>query len=258
MAAQFGPLVSRRRKNTHTWKLKIFSAVRSSFLVYLVKPNLLETCTFCRPANLALARLVKGDGEAGGRYWEAPFWCAKVVSLRKSLQTTGETQGFLIVVYKHLAKTANFGIQTIGEIHDQLIIDCYSCVSHLISNKIIVAQYIYFKMFWVWSTLDVLGGEERLLLIRSLFPRFHQNSRCFFEPKQRRTPTLPSSDSTSVLAKKNCALMASQCCLTASATDKNAQHDLTTSNFPTTQSPSLLARTTKTSQRRRCGRRKFL
>ena len=31
--------------------------VSSSFLVYLVKPNLLETCTFCRPANLALARL---------------------------------------------------------------------------------------------------------------------------------------------------------------------------------------------------------
>ena len=28
-----------------------------SFLVYLVKPNLLETWTFCRPANLALARL---------------------------------------------------------------------------------------------------------------------------------------------------------------------------------------------------------
>ena len=35
-------------------------AHRWSFFVYLVKPNLLETCTFCRPANLAEARLVNG------------------------------------------------------------------------------------------------------------------------------------------------------------------------------------------------------
>lgn len=35
-----------------------------SFLVYLVKPNLLETCTFCRPANFAEARL--GCWEAAG------------------------------------------------------------------------------------------------------------------------------------------------------------------------------------------------
>ena len=36
-------------------------AHRWSFLVYLVKPNLLETCTFCRPANLAEARLPWDD-----------------------------------------------------------------------------------------------------------------------------------------------------------------------------------------------------
>ena len=46
-------------------------AHRWSFLVYLVKPNLLETCTSCRPANLAEARLPWDD------FWSQPLEIGK-------------------------------------------------------------------------------------------------------------------------------------------------------------------------------------